>query len=103
MGTQSPIECVSFKRAIYPGSSIPDAQMARLGKSSELFLLKPFPPEGPEFKSEAFATNNRASVRGCGWHCSKASWDFEQLLMQIEGKRLIPGANVVTQKWSLWQ
>lgn len=23
--------------------------------------------------------------------------------MQIEGKRLIPGANVVTQKCSLWQ
>ena len=29
MGTQSPIEFVSFKRAIYPGSSIPDAQMPR--------------------------------------------------------------------------
>jgi hypothetical protein len=23
--------------------------------------------------------------------------------MQIERKRLLPGANVVTQKWSLWQ
>lgn len=59
----------------------------KAGESSDLFLLKPFPPEGPEFKSEAFATNNWASVRGCGWHRSKASWDFEQLLMQIEGKR----------------
>lgn len=75
----------------------------RAWESSELFLLKLFPLKGPEFKSKAFATNNWASVRGCGWQGSKASWDFEQLLMQIEGKRLIPGANVVTQKCSLWQ
>ena len=42
-------------------------------ENSELFLLKPFPPEGPEFKREAFAMNNRASVRGCRWRGSKAS------------------------------
>lgn len=75
----------------------------RAWESSELFLLKLFPLRGPEFKSKAFATNNWASVRGCGWQGSKASWDLEQLLMQIEGKRLIRGANVVTQKCSLWQ
>jgi hypothetical protein len=75
----------------------------RAWESSELFLLKLFPLRGPEFKSKAFATNNWSSVRGCGWLGSRASWDFEQLLMQIEGKRLIPGANVVTQKCSLWQ
>lgn len=75
----------------------------RAWESSELFLLKLFPLRGPEFKSKAFATNNWASVRGCGWQGSKASWDSEKLLMQIEGKRLIPRANVVTQKGSLWR
>lgn len=42
-------------------------------ENSELFLLKPFPPAGPELKREALATDNWASVRGCGWHISKAS------------------------------
>lgn len=45
----------------------------RAWESSELFLLKLFPLKGPEFKSKAFATNNWASVRGCGWQGSKAS------------------------------
>lgn len=68
----------------------------RAWESSELFLLKLFPLRGPEFKSKAFATNNWASVRGCGWQGSKASWDFEQLLMQIEGEKTYPRG----QMWS---
>lgn len=46
--------------------------------------MKLFPPEGPEFKREAFAMNNWASVRGCGWRGSKA----------LVGLGAVPNANI---------
>lgn len=75
----------------------------KAGESWELFLLKPFPPEGPEFKREAFATNNWASVRRCGWHASKVLVGLWAVTNANRREDLSPGATVVTQKWSLWQ
>lgn len=60
-------------------------------ENSELFLLKPFPPEGPESKRKAFATNNWASVRGCGWHVSKASVGLWAVSNANIRERLVPG------------
>lgn len=65
-------------------------------ENSELFLLKSFPLEGPEFKREACTTNNRASVRGCEWHASKASVGLWAVTNANIRERLLLG-----QMWSL--
>lgn len=91
MGTQSPIEFVSFKRTIYPGSSVLDAQMARPGRIQSYSYWNHFLQKVQSKKGKHLPQTIGPVWEDVGGMFPRPQWAFEQWAMQISEKDLPQG------------